>query len=129
MTITLPEPCVECGGEIKLHFPEELNDKLTVNKVCFNCNFWHEFVEKKDHPKFARIKGQHWCANDKNSGSPWNGMGGRTFIIKWNDGRIKETNDLWHQGTIPVHFLERLPDNAEFIEEPAPIGHGQGYLG
>jgi hypothetical protein len=35
-------------------------------------------------------------------------------------GEVFETRNLWHQGTIPPKWRERLPDTAEFVrEEPA----------
>ena len=46
-----------------------------------------------------------------------------------NDGKVIETCDLWCQGTIPDSFSDKLPNNAEFIQIPPPIGHGQGFLG
>ena len=41
------------------------------------------------------------------------GMSGAVVIIRFNDGRVVITNDLWHQGDIPEVFKQALPDNAE----------------
>ena len=35
--------------------------------------------------------------------------------ILFEDGRIAETNQLWHQGEIPKTFRQLIPNNAVFI--------------
>mgnify|MGYP003344652921 CR=1 FL=1 len=48
--------------------------------------------------------------------------------IKMNDGKEFTTNNLWYQGVIPDYFKSKIPDNAEFVETPEAVGHGQGFL-
>ena len=43
------------------------------------------------------------------------GHSGRSFMIKMNDGKLIETNNLWCQGEIPEIFKNILKDNAEFV--------------
>ena len=65
------------------------------------------------------INGVHYTHGGMKVGvrKDWRGSNGRHYKIKMLDGTIVETNDLWHQGTIPEEFREYLPDNAEFIKE------------
>lgn len=69
--------------------------------------------------RVVRAHGHHYLANPKvdrsrNSGSML-GFGGRDWTIRFIDGEVIETNDLWHQGEIPLALRRELPDNAEFI--------------
>ena len=41
------------------------------------------------------------------------GHSGREFIIKMNDGRIIETNNLWYNGEVPKE--RNVADNAVFL--------------
>lgn len=54
-------------------------------------------------------------------------MGGRKFHIQMHDGQVIETTELWHQGTIPEHFRERLPDNANFLNGAGKVAVGDDY--
>lgn len=36
--------------------------------------------------------------------------------ILFENGMIAETNQLWHQGTVPEHFYDLIPNNAVFID-------------
>lgn len=112
------EPCCECGRLYSTHYVDNIRKKLKEQKVCHTCNFWREYVEKKDAPQIARINGTHYWSNPKTeSKSQFLGFGGRLTHIRWNDGREVETNDLWYQGAIPDRFRERLPDNAIFVRD------------
>jgi hypothetical protein len=43
------------------------------------------------------------------------GYGGRLFRIRFLDGRIVETRNLWSGATIPPKFRTQIPDTAEFL--------------
>lgn len=125
-----PDPCKKCGRMFGASYEKETKAKMLAAGICFSCNFWTEYVQQRDNPRIARIKGAHWCANPTSKeDSRFLGCGGRKFRIRWRDGREEETNNLWHQGTIPEHFRDELPDNADFVEQQESVGHGQGYLG
>lgn len=49
------------------------------------------------------------------------GHGGRKFRIRFFDGRLVTTTNLWHQGPIPPVFRDRLPNNAEFIDDHGAV--------
>src|ERR1044072_3747368 len=77
--------------------------------------FWDE---KLDWTHSIRIDGQHYTPGDNNGRNIPNhckGYGGWKHTIRFFDGQILETDDLWHQGKIPPVMREWLPNNAEFI--------------
>lgn len=50
------------------------------------------------------------------------GYAGRTFCIRFHDGREVTTRNLWYQGMIPPAWRDRLPDNATWGAEQAMSG-------
>lgn len=99
--------------------------------VCSTCDFWLDKWRMRDNENVVRVDGQHYMYGNhlqdaritqdttlealaksmkKKSGL---GMGGDPIIIRFNDGRVVITNDLWHQGTIPARFAHLMPNNAE----------------
>jgi hypothetical protein len=95
-------------------------DKLWEKKE-FDAYFWAEKVQWLNNNntdeynyKVARINGQHHIIG--NEGSQHKGCGGRKHIIKFKDGKIVETTNLWHQGEIPEELKNILVDNAEWEE-------------
>lgn len=112
------EPCRECGQIFCTTFSEPMKSEMLAANICSNCHFWREYVEKRDDPHIARIKGLHYWANPPTGqkDTRFNGFAGQNFHIRFHDGREIETNDLWHQGDIPLIFRNRLPDNADFVD-------------
>lgn len=115
--------CKICGKEQELdEFDEKMRKVLVDNQMCFKCDHWrmnHEAdidpMERGPH-KWAVIDGHHYVI----SNSDLRGFSGSKFKIKFNDGTIVETSNLWHQGDIREahpHWREVMPDNAEFIKE------------
>lgn len=102
--------CLEC----------EEKKRMERDNLCFNCAFWSLYVDKKDDERIARIDGNHYYI-ENNSSNGFVGFGGRDFKIKFNDGREIITNNLWHQGTIPDIWKDKLPDNAIFIKDKIVI--------
>lgn len=94
-------------------------EALSNNKLCFTCNFWTEKVRKKYASTSVRINQIHYFIDvNEERKSHCKGFGGAKFVIKFFDGRIVTTTNLWCQGTVPDDFRNDLPDNAEFIKEP-----------
>lgn len=113
------EPCRECGLIFSTTFCDPTKTEMLTRNICFRCNFWREYFESKDNPRHARINGRHYCVSPRNDkDTQWNGFGGRETTIRFLDGRVVSTNNLWHQGEIPAIWRERLPDNAEFAKNP-----------
>lgn len=106
--------CSKCG---KLTDIERL-----VPGMCFTCGFWHEKLAPhiRDSERTVRTPdGKHYSIGDKKDRGTMRGFGGRSFYVRFNDGRLEKTNNMWHQGTIPPEFREELPSNAELIGEEA----------
>lgn len=110
-------------------------DRLLNVGICSNCDFWVEKWQMRKDPKVARINGEHYIIgsqlddykfSDKDSLESIidqydsklkvKGMSGNKTCIIFFDGRVAITDDLWHQGTIPAHFKQSMPNNASFLE-------------
>ena len=50
-----------------------------------------------------------------NTSSADRGFGGREFRIKFKDGRIVVTHNLWYNGVVPKRFKHLLKNTAEFV--------------
>lgn len=106
--------CKLCGAVEELSYFKEANDRLINAQLCFTCGFWMEKV--KDNPSIVRVGHHHYSIGPQNNDpSELKGCGGRVFYIKFFDGRVVKTSNLWCQGKIPAHFHALLPDNANFI--------------
>jgi len=126
--------CKVCGDKFNADHLVQ-GERLRTVGICHTCDFWIEKWQMRDDENVARINGQHYMfgnhmqdyvvdpadtletivANWKAPKKQGLGMGGDKIIIKFNDGRIVITNDLWHQGTIPELFSNALPNNAEMM--------------
>lgn len=110
--------CRECGDTEDRRFIESVMSKMLERQLCHTCNFWAEWVERKDEPEVARIGGWHYRVHSMTKpGVPAHckGFGGRLHTVVWDSGWKATTDDLWGQGEIPAHFRDRLPDNAVFV--------------
>lgn len=110
------DTCRECGGPADPLHPQLMKDE----KLCFRCWHWLRLVAVKDKPTTVRAKGHHYQMGDDRD--PFPGFAGATWTVKFHDGRVVTTKNLWHQGEVPEHFRERLPDNAEFVVDPDMAG-------
>lgn len=92
---------------------------------CFTCAFWHERMEMADRividddGKFGfKGVGMYCLGNPAWSinGTAGLGFGGHIFMIEYFDSRETiRTNNLWYNGRVPEHFLDRIKVNARFI--------------
>ncbi len=106
--------CIICSKVIE---KSQYSNKDLCSSKCFITDFWNDYVKRANEKEIARINGGHYyIENDNTSSFGFKGYGGNKFIIKFDDGRIVTTKNLWHQGTIPEEFKERLPDNAIFLQ-------------
>lgn len=108
--------CSVCGKDETLHWNLKINEECTKHVMCFICNFWRDHYEK-NFDRSLRINGSHYidCGSVANPNQFGVGHGGHKFKIKKFNGTVVETNNLWHQGTIPPEWKDKLPDNAEFV--------------
>jgi len=118
--------CIVCGKEIEeSHYRDEV--PVMCGDKCFHINFWNEKVKSYGNgtngysKKIAIVNGSHYTFYPDSSETFFQGHGGRQFKIIFNDGRIVQTKNLWHQGDIPLNFRNLLPDNAIFVESDEAI--------
>lgn len=111
--------CGECGEWSEFCFHHTTTRRLWEQQVCFNCDFWLEKVRWVTDPpakyagRVARVNGRHWVVGARATGDKSHmGCGGREVTVRFDDGRVVSTNNLWGQGDIPEGFRARLPDNA-----------------
>lgn len=125
--------CPECGKKSM-----DYQNGYPVRKdYCFSCNFWTDRVwdMQLNDGNLRFIIDKHMYSTPKmvenRVGGKYAGFGGRKFLIKINDTQeVIETHNLWHQGDVPIHFLDRLPDTATFVDQKAWIKIGDvEYLG
>lgn len=125
--------CKICGKEVDAeHYISDVKEAMLEHQMCFGCNFWRErLVEDAELPphRWCMIDGTHYVIGYEDSNDYFRGFGGREFYIKFNDGTIITTTNLWCQGEPPLEWKEKFPDNAVFIngEQWKQIGTNQ-YL-
>lgn len=86
-------------------------------KECeISLRHWAELAAKANDPSVVRVNGQHYivCPDETNP-KAWKGHGGTEFRIRYFDGRVVVTHNLWNQGKIPQKYRQCMPDNAEFL--------------
>ena len=124
--------CPFCGKS----FVKEFSDDAYYGKHCYECSYWLKKVHlpEKYRQKQAIVNGEHFMIGDEGP-TVFRGMGGRRYTILFNDGRLVDTRNLWHQGTIPGEFRLLLKDNAVFSEDtvksssvPASVDEGFGEI-
>ena len=108
--------CKEFGLHEKRQYLPDVAKRLRERGLCHGCDFWQGKVDlRTDAQEASRLvrtpDHEHFHIGPSASNAS-RGFGGRAFIVEFFDGRKVETNNLWSQGTIPAHFRERLPPNA-----------------
>ena len=116
-----PMKCCKCGQVIDFRYCMKTNAQMRERQLCFGCDFWMKKVALASHgdPNAVRAEGWHYYIGDesKSSCASFRGFGGRKFVIRFNDGRVVTTTNLWCQGEIPPHFANRLYSNAVFLKD------------
>ena len=107
--------CIMCGNTITRNEKSMYEYTPRYSKdLCHTCNIWKETVDSDKLSKnVVIINGEHYLID--NSESQIKGFSGRPFKIRFNNGKIVTTNNLWHQGRIPIAWQKYLPDNAQFL--------------
>ena len=107
------KPCKECGKIDAMIYTNPVRTHLILRQLCFSCNFWSEYIVQKDDLRSVRVDGDHfWILPEADGDKVLSGFSGRRYRIRFFDGRIVTTTNLWSQGFIPDRFKERLKDNA-----------------
>jgi hypothetical protein len=117
--------CRECGEWHDREWIPECAERLRKEKLCHGCYFWHEKIHwmtsPTDSARCVRTEDfKHFTICDEKDTRGSRGHGGRAFIVTFIDGRKVRTTNLWHQGTIPERFRNRLQPNATVCSEPLP---------
>lgn len=142
-----PYTCRECGRPADAdRFMEQVQQHLASAGLCFDCAHWTElwgwaragdaaplrsgFFWSRDPGggstvPVARIDGEHYTLHPDAAPGDFQGHGGRQMTALMHDGRIISSRNVWHQGTIPPRWRDRLPDNAiwqpyESADSPVP---------
>lgn len=111
--------CEICGKEIK---ESKFSNAILCSSECHTMQFWLEKAKSMQEDKeyasrIAIIDRNMYYIDDEDAVGPLGstrGFGGREFIIKFKDGRIVKTTNLWANGSIPHTLLNKFPDNAEW---------------
>jgi len=108
-------PCTLCGQIFHTNYMDEVKEVLLKRNICFTCRFWEEIITRPDQDKCVRVDGRHYIIGEiSGDENHFKGHGGRKFEVRFFDGRVVSTNNLWHQGKVPEHFKAKIPDNAIF---------------
>lgn len=116
------------GSQSSTHKTSEEAEQRLEEMTTFHREFWEEKVRwaengdrrERDGAHVLRINGKHFMAKPGDTGQ---GFGGRRFV--WQDLKTLqnfESSNVWHQGTIPPDFRDRLPDNAVWLENTSAVG-------
>ena len=101
--------CTKCGKTNDSEHYSGLRNKA----MCFSCNFWTETKER--NPLIVNGNSYLDGGNQVGGSRSLLGFAGRVFRYRrLGETEWKETNNMWHQGTVPEVFREEMPDNAEF---------------
>lgn len=106
--------CKTCG---KYTFRRLMPHAYLNGENCHTCSYWFKKAtygpERRERQVI--VNHTHYMIGEEFEGPGFRGLGGRGLAIGFLDGRVVITSNLWHQGEIPEHFWDLLPDNANFI--------------
>ena len=108
--------CSYCGAKDQTSYMDrEIVQAMEDYDACFGCAYWVLNVAKKNDPDSVRVDGHQYWIGPEDAHPSERGMDGSTYTIKFNDGRVAVTSNLWGNGEVPKGFRDALPDNARFI--------------
>lgn len=81
--------------------------------------YWQKLIDSRANPNHIVVNGSHYTFSPEKPATPrhWRGTNGDRYHIKFKDGRVVISTNVWHQGPVPAHLRDQLPDNAEFVKE------------
>jgi hypothetical protein len=121
VTIEPEEPmltCRKCGHRERLQFMSDVLREMVQHSMCFECNFWRDALEDPDIVITQSDKGEleAFSVGDEDYGSSFRGYGGRRFTVKFFDGRVITTTNLWPRGKVPVVWVDEARDHPNQAE-------------
>lgn len=115
--------CRECGQTFNPGYWSRGVTYKTAG-LCWLDYFWEQKLEDAKKLSVFIISGNFYsvAADLPTNVNKINaGHGGNRFVIRPLDGRPDiTTHNLWHGGSIPHHYHDRLPDNASFVIDGRP---------
>ena len=111
--------CTRCGQAYSNDYTGEVANIMETQHVCFFCAFWiwQHRLDEEGGRKFAIINGKHYVLAPHTDINWPVGFCRQKFTIRFFSGEEVVCDNLWHQGEIPEHFRDIMPDNAEFVED------------
>ena len=113
--------CCVCGREIKEYEPYYCvaPDTYTCyNEECRIKYHWDIYAERyltpEQHEYFVVNGKLYRIGNDDDNPR---GMGGRFYVIQFEDGHCTSTRSLWYIGDIPKDKRKIFKQNAHFIQK------------
>lgn len=107
--------CCECGKVERMQWNRTVEMQLRTRRLCYDCNFWEE---KLALPGRAVVVAgcRYGIGSESPSDKAHRGFGGQAFLIKFFQGVPFDvfTTNLWHNGEIPKHYQDRMPNTATF---------------
>ena len=111
--------CCKCGEVVDTsEYWEDVASEMEERHLCHSCNFWQNHIENDatvNKDVFVIADGKHYIIGDENSTDYFRGFGGAKVTIKFKNGRVVKSSNLWFQGNIPERFRNEMPDNAEIV--------------
>lgn len=111
--------CTKCGAEVESsRYWRGVASEMEERQFCHECNFWQNHIDAdktSNKDVFVVADGNHYIIGDENSTDSFRGYSGAKVTVKFFDGRVVKTSNLWCQGEIPEAFKAEMPDNAELI--------------
>lgn len=112
----LDHVCKECEKHENGKWLEHVEKELQERQLCSNCNFWFDIFLKVETPESVVVDGKAYTIGKENiSKHAFRGHSGCLFFIRFTGGRKVISSNLWHRGTVPDIWKDRIPDNAEFV--------------
>lgn len=113
--------CKVCG-----HIFETNKDESICSYTCSSVDYWLDRVKRKACSD--QIVVNHVVYQIGNETDTFKGFNGMGWYILYENGVLRTTTNLWHNGTLPEAMWELLPDNAKFItrEEYNLLQEAQG---
>ena len=104
--------CEICG---KVMESSKYATDIVCSNECFKAKYWVDRVKRINNP--TQVVADHIVYQIGQEDIPdcIKGYDASVFYIKFNDGRLVKTTNLWHNGLLPEAFRSLLPDNAVFL--------------
>ncbi len=112
--------CLECGEkDFSTNYIEPVKTELTNAGICHTCMHWAQLYAGGNTPsRYCVVDGTHYHVTKERHGDLWwNGFGGSWFYVKFDDGRLLKSNNVWCQGRIDEHWRSRHQDNARLLSK------------